>query len=340
MKFIVGKKLDMTQVWQGDKVVAVTRVQAGPCVVAQVKTDDKDGYSSVQVGYGERKEKNIAKPQLGHLKKLEARNTKTQKHKNTKINLRYLREFRCGGYLVKKLKIEDVIDVDSFEVGDEIQVTGISKGKGFQGVVKRHGFHGQDKTHGTKDQLRMPGSIGATGPAHVFKGQKMPGRMGGDQVTVKGLEVVEVDKENNILLVKGAVPGHRNSLVLISGEGELKVRSEKESADAKAWAGKEVRSEETIDDRPADASVDTKVLADKEAMAGKQQTADEKVESTETQKSSSVETTEDKHEDKEVEKDEDIEPYSAEATEDENIEKVVVEAAEKQEKQAKREDKK
>lgn len=222
MKFIIGKKLDMTQVWQGDKVVAVTRVQAGPCIVAQVKTNEKDGYSAAQVGYGERKEKNIAKPQQGHMKGLG--------------NFRYLREFRIapntpirqladakerqGGV---DLKRGDVIDVNTFEVGDKIQVTSFSKGKGFQGVVKRHGFHGQDKTHGTKDQLRMPGSIGATGPAHVFKGQKMPGRMGGDRVTVKGLEVVKIDKENDVLLVKGAVPGARNGLVLIQGEGELRI---------------------------------------------------------------------------------------------------------------------
>ncbi len=198
----------MTQVWQGDKVVGVTKVQTGPCVVAQVKTKDKDGYEAVQIGFGERKEKNIAKPQLGHFKKC-------------KNNFRYVREFRSGD--AGELNIGDVIDVSIFKEGDNIQVTGISKGKGFQGVVKRHGFHGQDKTHGNKDQLRMPGSVGCTGPAHVFKGVRMPGRMGNEQVTTKNLEVIEVDKDNNILLIKGAVPGARNGLVLISGEGELKL---------------------------------------------------------------------------------------------------------------------
>ncbi|MBU4257229.1 50S ribosomal protein L3 [Patescibacteria group bacterium] len=218
MKFIIGKKLDMTQVWRGDKVVGVTKVQAGPCVVVQVKTKDKDRYEAVQIGFGERKEKNIAKPQLGHFKKC-------------KNNFRYVREFRISlntpnDAKERQLECGDIIDVNMFEAGDNIQVTGISKGKGFQGVVKRHGFHGQDKTHGNKDQLRMPGSIGCTGPAHVFKGVRMPGRMGGEQVTTKNLEVVEVDKENNILLIKGAVPGARNGLVLISGEGELKVAAQ------------------------------------------------------------------------------------------------------------------
>ncbi|MDD5071393.1 MAG: 50S ribosomal protein L3, partial [Patescibacteria group bacterium] len=187
MKFIIGKKLDMTQVWQGEKVVAVTRIEAGPCLIAQVKNEDKDGYNAVQLGFGKRKEKNIKKPQKGHLKKL-------------KINLRYLKEFKTDD---KDLKVGDMIDVSAFSSGDTIDVIGVSKGRGFQGVVKRHGFHGHNKTHGTKDQVRMPGSIGATGPAHVFKGMRMPGRMGGDRATVKNLEIIEVDKDNNILLVKG-----------------------------------------------------------------------------------------------------------------------------------------
>jgi len=207
MKFLLGKKIDMTQVWKDNKVIGVTRVQAGPCTVVQSRNNGKDGYEAVQIGFGDRKEKNIKKPQKGHLKKLG--------------NFRYLREFRIALNASKdakerQLNVGDVIDVSAFEAGDSIQVTGVSKGKGFQGVVKRHGFHGQDKTHGTKDQVRMPGSIGATGPAHVFKGQKMPGRMGNDKTTIKNLEIVEVDKENNILLIKGAVPGARNGLILIS----------------------------------------------------------------------------------------------------------------------------
>lgn len=223
MKFIIGKKLDMTQIWRGGNVIGVTRVQAGPCTVVQIKGDDKDGYSAVQVGFGERKEKNIAKPQLKHMKK-------------AGVKSMFLREFRISLDTPKdakerQLKRGDKINVSTFEVGDNIQIEGVSKGKGFQGVVKRHGFHGQDKTHGTKDQARMPGSIGATGPAHVFKGMRMPGRMGCDQVTVKNSEVVEVDKENNIIFVKGAVPGARNSLVLISGEGELVITQKHENTE-------------------------------------------------------------------------------------------------------------
>lgn len=266
MKFILGKKLDMTQTWQGDVVIAVTRVQAGPCTVVQVKDEKKDGYRAVQVSFGEKKEKNIAKPQKGHMKK-------------AKVNSRYLREFRfdmprnapaialppegrAGGTGKERqeveLKVGDVIDVSTFEAGDKVKVTGVSKGKGFQGVVKRYGFKGQSKTHGTKDQLRMPGSIGATGPAHVFKGKKMPGRMGGDRTTVANLEIIEVDKEKNLLLIKGAIPGARNGLVLISGEGELTLstpRDAKESPkvlkDAKETAKDEVKkAEDKKEDKP------------------------------------------------------------------------------------------
>lgn len=196
----------MTQIWKDDVHVAVTKVQVGPCTVTQVRTEEKDKYSAVQVGFGEKKKKNIKKPQLGHLKGLN--------------NFRYMKEFRMD---VGELKKGDVVDASSFEVGDNIQVTSVSKGKGFQGVVKKYGFAGQTKTHGNKDQLRMPGSIGATGPAHVFKGTRMGGRMGGDQVTVKNLEVIEVDIENNILYIKGAIPGYRTSLVMVAGKGEVKV---------------------------------------------------------------------------------------------------------------------
>jgi len=206
MKFIIGTKIDMTQVWQGDKAIAVTRIQANPCTVTQVKTTDKDGYQAVQLGFGEKKKKHIKKPQGGHLKDLG--------------DIRYMREFRTEG---GNLKRGDKIDINTFAPGDIVRVTSTSKGKGFQGVVKRHGFSGSKTTHGNKDQTRMPGSIGATGPAHVFKGTKMGGRMGGDQVTVTNSEIIEVDKDNNILLIKGAVPGGRNGLVLIKGEGELQI---------------------------------------------------------------------------------------------------------------------
>ena len=215
MKFIIGRKLNMAQVWRGEAQVAVTRVQAGPCAVVQIKTNNKDKYEAVQIGFGEKKEKNIKKPQAGHLKNLG--------------NFRYLKEFRTEP---GDLKRGDIIDINTFTAGDKIKVTGISKGKGFQGVVKRHGFKGSKKTHGNKDQLRMPGSIGATGPAHVFKGQRMPGRMGNERVTTTNLEIIDVDKENNILLIKGSVPGPRNGLLLIAGEGNLIIKSEKLKAES------------------------------------------------------------------------------------------------------------
>lgn len=238
MRFILGKKLDMTQVWLRDKVVAVTRVGAGPCAVVQLKNKDKDGYIAVQIGFGEKKKKNIKKPQLGHLKKL-------------KINLRYLREFRCDN--AGDLEIGDIIDVNTFQAGDKIDVIGISKGKGFQGVVKRHGFHGHNSTHGTKDQIRMPGSIGAGGVQRVFKGKRMGGRMGDERVTVKNSEIIEIDKENNILLVKGAVPGARNGLVMIMGEGELVINKQESNEvikqeEIKEEAKEEVKTEEKVEE--------------------------------------------------------------------------------------------
>ncbi len=218
----------MTQIWQGDEVVAVTAVEAGPCTVAQVKTKERDGYEAVQLGYGTKKEKNMGKAARGHLSGLG--------------NLRYLREFRpesTGG-----LKRGDMIDSGTFAAGDKVQVTGTSKGKGFQGVVKRHGFAGSQKTHGNKDQLRMPGSIGATGPAHVFKGTRMPGQMGNERVTVTNLEIVEVDAEKGVLYVKGAIPGAINGLILVSGPGELKIKSAEVPSAAEEPATEEAPKEE------------------------------------------------------------------------------------------------
>jgi large subunit ribosomal protein L3 len=215
MKFIIGKKIEMTQVWQGENVVAVTKVQAGPCFVSQVKTQAKDGYEAVQLGFGSKKEKNIKKPQLGHLKKVKA--------KGIEANFQFLREFVVDAENKTALEMGDKVDVGAFAVGDTVAVTGISKGRGFQGVVKRHGFQGGRKSHGNKDQLRMPGSTGATGAGHVFKGTKKPGRMGNDTTTTKNLEIIEIDETNNILFIKGGIAGARNGLVLIAANGDLKV---------------------------------------------------------------------------------------------------------------------
>lgn len=177
-------------------LIPVTLVKAGPCTVTQVKTLEKDTYEAVQVGFEFKKK--LDKPLRGHLKDLE--------------NFRYLCEFRCEPKDWSKGK---KIDVSIFTPGELVQVTGVSKGKGFAGVVKRHGFHGQSPSHGHKDQLRMPGSIGATNPQRVIRGMRMAGRMGGDQITIKNLKIIEVDKEKNLLVLKGAVPGARNSLLEI-----------------------------------------------------------------------------------------------------------------------------
>ncbi len=195
MKFILAKKMQMSQVFRPDgTVVPVTLLQAGPCVVTQVKDEERDGYRAIQVGFAETK-KPVSKPKANHLKGLPM--------------FRILREFRLED--AGELKRGDTIEASQFEPGDRVQVTGISKGKGFQGVVKRHGFAGSPATHGHKDQLRMPGSIGATGVQRVYKGLKMPGRMGNAQVTVKNLEIVDV--KDGVIAVKGAVPGSRNSII-------------------------------------------------------------------------------------------------------------------------------
>lgn len=210
MKFILGKKLSMTQIWRNDVVVPVTCIKVDPCVITQVKTAQRDGYRAVQLATGSRHVKNIAKPQRGHFGEWG--------------NFQYLREFNLDqekGQPEASLQAGQQIALSTFVSGDRVQVTSTSKGRGFQGGVKRHGFSGQGRTHGVKDQQRMPGSVGATGPAHIFKGTRMAGRMGGDQVTVKNLEVVEIDENNGFLYLKGAVPGWRNCWVAVSGSGEL-----------------------------------------------------------------------------------------------------------------------
>jgi large subunit ribosomal protein L3 len=196
---IIGKKIGMSQVFQEDgKVEAVTAVEAGPCCVVQVKTEDKEGYSAVQLGFGEAKHLNS--PRRGHLKELG--------------KYRHLREFRVDD--TGEISVGDKVDVSMLEAGDLVDITGISKSKGFAGVVKRHHFAGGPKTHGQSDRHRAPGSIGATStPGRVFKGTRMAGRMGGDQVTARNLEVFQADPERNLLLVRGAVPGSKNGLLLI-----------------------------------------------------------------------------------------------------------------------------
>ena len=214
MKQMLGAKVGMTQIFQKDgKKVPVTLINAGPLTVVQIKSDDRDGYSAIQVGYGENK--NLNKAAKGHMKKTG--------------RFRYLREFSVDSDNSKdkiedkkdkdnSYKIGDTIKVDVFSEGDCVKIVGDSKGRGFAGVVKRHGFHGASRTHGHRHDQRSGGSIGAAFPEHVFKGQKMAGRMGGERVTTRKSEIIRVDPEKNILAVKGAVPGARNSLVTIIGE--------------------------------------------------------------------------------------------------------------------------
>lgn len=210
MKFILGKKIGMTQVFASNgSVVPVTRVEAGPCPVIQVEKikQNKVEATSVQLGFGEKKEWRLSKPVLGHVKKFAL--------------AAHLKSFITADAV--DVKAGDKILANTFSVGDKVVVVGVSKGKGFAGVVKRHHFAGGPASHGHKDNLRMPGSIGAGGVQRVFKGMRMAGRMGGERVTVKNLEIVEVHPETNELYIKGAVPGGRNSLLLIEGEGELQV---------------------------------------------------------------------------------------------------------------------
>lgn len=211
MKFILGEKQEMGQIFdESGKVIPVTFIKADVNIITQVKNKDKDGYTAVQIGFGKRKLKNINKAQKGHLKsaldKLEG------------AGLRYMREFRVEENELENFNVGNTISVDIFEEGDKIETSGISKGKGFQGVVKRHGFHGGPRTHGQKHSEREPGSIGSVWPQRVLKGKRMAGRMGSDRITVKGLKIVKIDKENNILAIKGAVPGRRGTLLEIKAK--------------------------------------------------------------------------------------------------------------------------
>ncbi|MFH1207377.1 MAG: 50S ribosomal protein L3 [Patescibacteria group bacterium] len=206
MKYILAKKMNMTQRFTEDgTVVPVTVVTAGPSPVVTVRTKEKDGYTAVQVGFGTAKKQ--AKSLQGQMKGAPA--------------VKILKEFRVDGDA--GVKNGDVITAGVFQVGDKVKVVGISKGKGFQGVVKRHGFKGSRATHGNKDQLRMPGSIGATAPQRVIKGMRMGGHMGHARTTVHNLEVVEIDTEKNLLFLKGAVPGPRGNMLMLSATGDAKL---------------------------------------------------------------------------------------------------------------------
>jgi large subunit ribosomal protein L3 len=203
MKGLLGKKLGMTQIFDDrGEVIPVTVIEAGPCYITQKKTLENDGYTAVQLGFEEVKPARVNNPERGHLAK------------NHLPSLRYLREFRVDDH--SDLSEGQKLDASVFEVGDLVDVIGVSKGKGFAGVVKRHHFSGGPRTHGQSDRLRAPGAIGAgSTPGRIIKGLRMAGRMGNDRVTVQNLEIALVDPERNLLAVKGAVPGARDGLLMI-----------------------------------------------------------------------------------------------------------------------------
>ena len=203
MKALLGTKIAMTQIISEDgRSVPVTLIQAGPVTVTQVKTVETDGYNAVQVGFDEGK--NLSKAVAGHLKAAE-------------ITPKYIREFRVKD-TSEELTVGSTIDVTAFELGDVVDATGISKGKGFAGTIKRHNFERHKKTHGGKGNTRKPGSIGSMYPQKVFKGKRMAGRMGHEQVTVKNLVVSYIDADNNLIGLKGAVPGPKKGLIVIGGK--------------------------------------------------------------------------------------------------------------------------
>lgn len=203
-KGIIGKKIGMTQIFdENGKVIPVTVVEAGPCVVVQKKTEQNDGYEAIQVGFGDAKPHKISKPLKGHFEKADVAAKRT------------LREFRmddCSAY-----NVGDVIKADTFEVGDMIDATGTSKGKGFAGAIKRHGNHSLRASHGTGPVARQAGSMGAiSDPSRIFKGKGMAGHMGHERVTIQNLEVVKVDAENNLIAIRGAIPGPKGGVVILS----------------------------------------------------------------------------------------------------------------------------
>ena len=201
-KGLIGRKVGMTQIFDEEgKVIPVTAIEVGPCTVTQIKTVEQDGYTAVQLGFGEVKERKLNKPELGHLSK------------NKLAPKKYLREFRLDS--VEGMKVGDELKADVFAVGDKVDVQGTSKGKGFQGVIKRHGQSRGPMGHGSMYH-RRPGSMGPTStPGRVFKGKKLPGHMGVQTVTIQNLDVVKVDLDKNVILVKGSVPGTKGALLKI-----------------------------------------------------------------------------------------------------------------------------
>lgn len=215
MKGLLGTKVGMTQVFDEDGVVTpVTVIQAGPCYVTQIKTEAVDGYNAIQVGFKETKTRRLSRGELGHLGKLTGDKGRPRKKDADIPPIKKLREFRVDD--PASYEVGQQLTVETFEAGESVDVTGITKGRGYTGVVKRYGFRGGPKTHGQSDRWRAPGSIGATsGVARVFKGMRMAGRSGGEKHTALNLEVIRIDPERNLIAVKGSVPGAKGGLVTI-----------------------------------------------------------------------------------------------------------------------------
>jgi large subunit ribosomal protein L3 len=205
MKYILGTKVEMTEFFdESGKVHPVTVIQSGPVYVTQIKKTEKDGYNAIQVGFGDKKEKNSKKPQMGHTKALEK-------------SFAHFRELRFKNGALPEVNVGDIIDVSRFAPGDMVTVSGTTKGKGFQSVIKRHGFKGGPRSHGQKHSEREPGSIGGGLRNRVPKGMRMAGRMGGDTISVKGLRVISIEPETGRIMIKGALPGRRGTLLTILG---------------------------------------------------------------------------------------------------------------------------
>jgi len=203
---ILGEKVGMTRIFaKNGESIPVTVILAGPCQIIQKKTIEKDGYNAVQLGFREVKEKKISKPIIGHLNKYKV------------SSIKHIREFKIDDS--NKYSSGAEVKVDIFKEGDKVDIVGISKGKGFAGAIKRHNFSGGPKTHGQKEYFRSVGSIGATDAARVFKGQKLPGHMGTDRVTVKNVEVVKINLERNLILIRGSVPGGKGAVLVINKNG-------------------------------------------------------------------------------------------------------------------------
>ena len=205
IKGMIGRKVGMTQVFdENGNVIPCTVIEAGPCYVTQIRTEQSNGYTAVQLGFSETKPQRLTKGQLGHLKR------------NNLPALRYLREFRVNGEIDSEIAEGQEIKVDVFARGERVDVIGTSKGRGFAGTIKRHNFKRQPKTHGQSDRERAPGSVGATtSPGRTLPGQRMAGRMGNDRVTAQNLEVVVIDAERNLIAVRGSVPGAKGGIVMI-----------------------------------------------------------------------------------------------------------------------------